>query len=268
MYEKAATAGADEVVFDLEDAVPASEKPRARELVARLINTPQWRRRRVAVRVNPLWSAEHADDVAALATTEHIGLSVVLPKVEGPADVRMILEGFGREFPVQALIESPRGLLNALAIADADGVSALIIGYADLAARLGRRAIPGRPDDWSVHRETVLAAARAAGVDAIDGPFFGLRDAHGLTEATITTRSAGFDGKWAIHPDQVAVINDVFAATAAERAWAHEVLDALHSEGAAAVGGWMVDQAMARQARRLLALGSPNDGEDLKEPNR
>lgn len=256
MHEKAAAADADEVVFDLEDAVPLGEKGRARDTVLALLAKPPWRERRVAVRINGAGTSAHAADVVALAQCNHPALSIVVPKVEGPELLQTTASGFGDSRVIQALIESPLGLLNAPAIARHEGVARLIIGYADLAAELGRRPATRATEDWLVQREALVIAARAAGAAAIDGPFFGLHDERGLGAAAMSARAAGFDGKWAIHPDQVPVINHVFAATEAELAWAREVLDALSEGGAASIDGAMIDAAMARRARWLLALGS------------
>jgi citrate lyase beta subunit/acyl dehydratase len=256
MHEKAAGAAADEVVFDLEDAVPQNEKARARDTVLGLLADPRWRERRVAVRINGPNTSAQTEDIAALAHCDHSLLSIVVPKVGGPEQVQAVIAGLGGSRVIQALIESPGGLLNASAIARHEAVARLIIGYADLAAELGRRPTAGFAEEWLVQREAVLVAARAAGAAVIDGPFFGLRDQRGLAAAAMSARAAGFDGKWAIHPDQVSIINEAFAASESELGWARAVLDALSREGAASIDGAMVDEAMARRARRLLALGS------------
>jgi citrate lyase beta subunit len=265
MHEKAVAAAADEVVFDLEDAVPHGDKGRARDTVLGLLAEPRWRERRVAVRINGPDTSAQTEDIATLAQCDHPSLSIVVPKVESPEQVKAVVAGLGGSPVIQALIESPRGLLNASAIAQHEAVGSLIIGYADLAAELGRRPAAGIAEDWLVQREAVLVAARAAGAAVIDGPFFGLGDVRGLAAAAMTARTAGFDGKWAIHPDQVPIINEAFAPGETELAWAREVLDALSGEGAASIDGAMVDEAMARRARRLLSLaarGVPREGSD------
>jgi citrate lyase beta subunit/acyl dehydratase len=256
MHQKAAAAGADEVVFDLEDAVPLDEKGHARDTVLALLAEPLWRERQVAVRINGAGTSAQQADIAALAQCNHPALSIVLPKVESLEHVQSVVSGLGDSRVIQALIESPLGLLNAPDIALHEAVVRLIIGYADLAAELGRRPARRTAEDWLVQREGLIIAARAAGAAAIDGPFFGLRDERGLGAAAITARAAGFDGKWAIHPDQVPVINHAFAANEAELTWAREVLDVLSREGAASIDGAMVDEAMARRARQLLSLRS------------
>jgi citrate lyase beta subunit/acyl dehydratase len=255
MHDKAAAAAADEVVFDLEDAVPEGDKERARDMVLALLAEPRWRDRQVAVRVNGFGTDAHAGDITALAQCDHPTLSIVVPKAESPEQLGAVSSEIGSSRAIQALIESPLGLANASAIARHQAVVSLIIGYADLAAGLGRRPAPGTAENWLVQQESLVLAARSAGIAVIDGPFFGLRDQRGLAAAAMAARAAGFDGKWAIHPDQIPIINDAFVADEAELVWARQVLDALSGEGAASLGDVMIDEAMARRARRLLALG-------------
>ena len=252
MHRSAVDSPAEEIVFDLEDAVAKDAKDAARNQVVATLSEKEWAGRVVAVRVNAVDTAEFAADLAALAG---LAVSVVLPKTERAVDVAAVQKVLPSA-SVQALIETPAGLLNAAEIAAVEGVEALILGYADLAAGIGRR---GSPDRWLVAQELLLIAAHAAGVDAIDGPFFGLGDAIGLEAAVRSARQAGFEGKWAIHPEQVGPINDGFAAGPDEVAWATSVTAALDEAavtgGAAArVEGAMVDEAMARRARRILTL--------------
>ena len=267
MHEKAAGSQADEVVFDLEDAVAPEAKEDARRQVAATLAQPGWRRRTVAVRINPVGSDEHADDLRALADIGAApGLSIVLPKAErasDPAGLADLLPGV----PVQALIETPAGLLAAPEIARAEGVIGLILGYADLAAALGRRGAERDRGRWVVHQEAVLAAARAAGIQAIDGPWFGLGDLAGLRAAARSAKELGFDGSWAIHPEQIGPLNKAYSASEAELEWARAVEAAVADAGAtgaavARLDGAMVDEAMARQARRLLALPRQAPAED------
>lgn len=259
MHEKAAVSDADEVVFDLEDAVAPEAKEDARRQVAATLARPEWSGRAVAVRINPVGSEEHAADLRAIAELGPMPrLSVVLPKAErasDPAGLAAALPGL----PVQALIETPAGVLAAAEIAQAGGVIALILGYADLAATLGRRGAERDRSHWVVHQEALLAAARAAGIQAIDGPWFGLGDLAGLRAAARGTKELGFDGGWAIHPEQIAPLNEAYSASQDELEWARAVEAAVADAGAtgsavARLDGTMVDEAMARQARRLLAL--------------
>lgn len=255
MHKKALSTEADEVVFDLEDAVAAEGKAAAREQVAETLADAAWAQQTVAVRVNPIDSGHQADDLAMCAELDVPSLTLVVPKVESVAD---LIPAAGVA-PIQALIETPAGLADATHIARSEAVISLILGYADLAAALGRRNFGGDPARWLVAQETLLAAARRADVQAIDGPYFSLRDVRGLAAAARHTQELGFDGKWAIHPAQVHLLNATFGATPEEREWAQRIMHAVNTAGelgagAVAVQGSMVDAAMDRQARRLLTL--------------
>lgn len=252
MHRKAAATTADEVVFDLEDAVPAADKAQAREIVLATLTDAAWRSRRVAVRVNPSDSPHQDGDLETVAALDHPAVSVVVPKAERPADLQRIAGLLPPGVCLQALIETPRGLLDVGAIADTEAVDALILGYADLAAALRRRRSRSAADAWAVQQEQLLTAARAAGIRAVDGPFFAHRDARGLATATRAVAALGFDAKWAIHPDQLPVIAKAFGASSGDRAWAERVLAALRGGGAAELDGQMVDEAMVRQAHALL----------------
>jgi len=255
MHVKALGAGADEVVFDLEDAVAAHGKATARAQVAETLADPAWADRAIAIRINPKGSPEHADDLELCRGLGHSRFTVVVPKVESLDDVADAVT----VAPVQALIESPTGLTAAAQVAAHERVIALVLGYADLAATLGRRGAERDESRWLVAQETLLVAARAGGAEAIDGPSFALRDVGAVGRSARSARELGYDGKWAIHPAQLAPIAAAFAATADELSWARRVTDALAATAgsggaAAAVDGAMVDEAMARRARRLLAL--------------
>jgi citrate lyase beta subunit len=158
MHKKALSAEADEVVFDLEDAVAAEGKAAAREQVAETLADAAWAQQTVAVRVNPIDSGHQADDLAMCAQLDIPSLTLVVPKVESAADL-IPAAGVAR---LQALIETPAGLADATHIARSEAVVSLILGYADLAAALGRRNFGGGPARWLVAQETLLAAASSA----------------------------------------------------------------------------------------------------------
>ena len=117
MHDKAAEVAADEIVFDLEDAVPDADKKRARDAVLALLTEPRWRDRRLAVRVNGFGTSEHAGDIAAIARCDHPTLSIVVPKAESPEQLDAVSLKLGSTRPIQALIESPLGLAKASSIA-------------------------------------------------------------------------------------------------------------------------------------------------------
>jgi citrate lyase subunit beta/citryl-CoA lyase len=260
---KGATLAADEVVLDLEDAVVPAVKDEARGAVADAL-AGEWAAESVAVRVNAIGSPWCHLDLAALAASSRGALTAVLPKVEHPADLAFadrLLDGAeaaaGRATPVRllALIETAAGLAAAAEIARASGrLDGLILGYADLAASLGRTG----EQDWRYAQETVLVAARAAGIQAIDGPYLGTRDDDAFRAGVLHARTLGFDGKWAIHPAQLDALRDAFTPTDNEIADARDVLAALDraaADGAGAVadGDRMLDEALALSARRVLA---------------
>lgn len=228
---------ADEIVIDLEDAVAPADKAQARSLAVDFL-----REHPAAVRVNGVGTPWVDDDLRAVAG---LATSIVLPKVEVAADVEYV------EGPVQALIESARGLTALDDICTARGLVGLIIGYADLGASLHRRS--PTPDQWVPAQERVLWAARAVGIPAIDGPHLGVRVDEAFTTEVRRAAAAGFDGKWVIHPAQLDTINEAFSPTADEVEWAQRVLSALGAAGAVQLGGQMLDEAVAVSARRVLA---------------
>jgi citrate lyase beta subunit/acyl dehydratase len=261
MHEKALGVSADEVVFDLEDSVAFGAKQQAREAIAVTLAHPAWAQRTVAVRINSPSSSELAADlelVDALRTMRR--LTVVVPKVEAPDRLLAIADRIDPGIGLQALIETPAGIEAAGAIArSTPRLCGLILGYADLATALGRRGAERHVERWLYHQEAVLSAARAAGVQAIDGPFLRLGERLALARAARAARELGFDGKWAIHPEQVEALNRAFSATERELRWAGAVSRALAGaadtgDAAVRVEGAMVDEAMRAHAERLLAL--------------
>jgi citrate lyase subunit beta/citryl-CoA lyase len=254
---------ADALVIDLEDAVPPAEKDRARELAGRALAA--WPDAEVALRVNaPGTPWCHSDLIAAIAM-DNLD-SIVIPKVDSAADLAFVdrlLDGAelaaGRTRPLatHALLETPAGLQNAAAIASSSArLEALVIGYADLGAALGRR--DGRLDDWVPAQEIVLAAARSAGICAIDGPHLGVEVDAEFDRALGAARRLGFDGKWSIHPNQLRAVREAFTPGADDVRRAERVLDALaraHQDGRGAVtlDGEMIDAATVRAAERVLA---------------
>jgi citrate lyase beta subunit len=264
--EKGRTLEADEVVIDLEDAVVPAAKDDAREVVADVL-AQAFAAPSVAVRVNAIGSPWCHLDLAAVAGGAREHVTVVLPKVESAGDLAFaerLLAGAeaaaGRTTPVRllALIETAAGLQAVAEIARASArLEGLILGYADLAASLGREP-GGPPEDWRFAQEALLVAARAAGVQAIDGPHLAIRDDEPFRAAVANARALGYDGKWAIHPAQLAALREAFTPTEAEVADARETLAALEraaTEGAGAVaaGDRMLDEALAVTARRVLA---------------
>jgi citrate lyase subunit beta/citryl-CoA lyase len=260
---KAAARGADEVVIDLEDAVAPAAKEAARAAAVEALATLDWGGAAVAVRVNARATPWCEADLAALASARGPLGSVVLPKVEAADDVAFaarLLDG-APSLRVQALIETAAGVARAQEIAAASPrLEALIVGYADLAVSLGRTAA-GAADVvlWDPLREQVLLAARAHGLQAIDGPYLGLAPDEAFAAAARRARDQGYDGKWAIHPAQVAALNELFTPDAAVVEHARAVVEALAAaareggQGAVALDGQMLDEPLRLAALRVLA---------------
>ncbi len=269
MLVKAQDLPADELVIDLEDSVVPEGKEDARASVTAAIRDGSWGRRSVAVRVNSLvteWGRRDVEDVVGGAGEALGGL--VVPKVESPAELEELdalldetEERAGSE-PVglQALIETAAGLVRIAEIARASArLEALIIGFADLAASLGRPTAADYPGDrWHWVRETVLVAARSAGLQAIDGPHLEVGDLDGLAVEAGRASALGLDGKWALHPSQIDPINAAFSPAQAEVDRAGAILGALaagEGRGAVSLDGEMLDEASRKLADQVLARG-------------
>lgn len=264
--EKAPGLGADEVVVDLEDAVAPAAKDEARAAAVDALRHAAWGATTVSVRINAPRSAWCHLDIAALAGVEQLA-AIVVPKVESAADLAFVdrlLDGVeaaaGRERPlrVQALVETAAGLANVVEIAAGSArLDALILGYADLAASLGR--VAAELDSWRSAQDAVLVAARAHGLQAIDGPYLGVAVDDAFTASATRARDLGFDGKWAIHPAQVAALNEIFTPSREEVERARAVVTALaraeedSGQGAVALDGEMLDEAVRVAALRVLA---------------
>jgi citrate lyase subunit beta/citryl-CoA lyase len=264
---RARTARADEVVLDLEDSVAVDLKSQARSsLVATLSDPGDWAPPRLSVRVNDIRSSTGLRDLIAIGSLPTPPASVVVPKVESPADLEHVDRlidalqdelGSSGTIEVQALIETSVGLTHVGEIAaGSPRLVSLILGYVDLSAALGRATYSVRTDAamWLPAQEAVLWAARSNGLAALDGPYAGIADDDGLRDSAQWARDLGFDGKWVIHPGQIETINRIFAPTAGEVASAEATIAAMSGgHGAVAVDGRMVDAAVVAGARRLLA---------------
>ena len=270
MLAKAPQRGADEVIIDLEDAVAVAAKDEARDTVVEALRESQYEGVRTAVRVNaPRTPWCHAD-VIAMAAAPVRPASIIVPKVESAGDLAFVdrlLDGVeaaadvGEPLRVQALIETAAGVARLDEIAGASRrLDSLILGYADLSASLGRAAgARAELDSWRAIQDAVLVAARTHDVLAIDGPYLGIKVDEGFTAAAERARDMGFDGKWAIHPAQVAALNELFTPSEDDVAQAQAVVAALEEAersggaGAVALDGQMLDEAVRVAALRVLA---------------
>jgi citrate lyase subunit beta/citryl-CoA lyase len=282
MCEVAAKAGADLVFLDLEDACAPAAKEAARTTAIAALTELDWGNTIRAVRINGLDTQWCHGDIVEVVTGARDALDVIIiPKTLTARDVWWVdvlltqLEAqleLTRPIALEALIEEADGLLNAQDIArSSHRLEAIIFGAGDLSASLRSRVdgnfqpvgdYPG--DYWHAVRVQVLAAARAAGIAAIDAPYPGYRDADGYRSAATHASLLGFDGKWAIHPDQVPIANDVFTPTAQELEEARAIMaDYRRAEadgiGAVGRGGKLVDAALMRHATNVLRRAAPTD---------
>ncbi|MDG5778496.1 CoA ester lyase [Haloarculaceae archaeon H-GB1-1] len=257
MLRKATTTDADVVVFDLEDAVAPARKSEAREAVASVLGEVADADCEVCVRVNS--GAEAAGDLDVVLDGDALPDSVMLPKVADAGSVEALADTLAEhdaERPVLALVETARGVLNAAEIAAAEATDALVFGAEDLAADLGATRTTEGTEVLHA-REHVRLAASAADVDAIDTLFTDFEDSEGLAEDAAFSRTLGFEGKLAIHPSQVPVINEAFTPDPERVEWAERVVAARDEaarddRGVFQVDGEMIDAPLLAQADRIL----------------
>ena len=260
---KALESEADAIIFDLEDSVAPACKPLAREMLgllpARLDGEPQrW------VRINPIGTEAHNDDLAALDDFDIDG--IVLPKAECGDDVDDLCAAIApRSLPVHAIVtETAASLFGLLSYRSAvSSLTAMSWGAEDLSAALGASSKyePGGElaFTYKLARSLCLAGAVAAEVQPVDGVFADFRDEAGLIAEARAAASEGFTGKLAIHPAQIGPINAAFTPSATEIAHAEEIVAAFEAQpdtGVLSVGGKMVDRPHLVQAKRILERAS------------
>jgi (3S)-malyl-CoA thioesterase len=243
--EKARGLDADMIILDLEDAVKPDAKDAARAAAVAAADEG-FGHRLCAIRVNAIDAAEHDADIRAVAGSACD--FVVVPKVESAEDAAAVAEGCGK--PVLAMIETALGVLGAADIAAVPGIGGLIAGVNDLRVSLGIPAGGGR-EGLSLSLQTIVLAARASEVWALDGVFNALDDAEGLAAECRHGRALGFDGKSLIHPNQVAVAAAAFGPSETELADALALIEAA-SGGAERFRDRMIETMHVDQARALL----------------
>ena len=279
MLAKAPSLPADEVFMDLEDSVAPGAKEEARGSVVQALTEVDWTGKTVVVRINGVYTKWCYRDVIEIA--ENAGEIVdclMVPKVEYASDVTFVAEllrqieettGLERRIGLELQIETATGLTNIDQIAGAsDRAETLIFGPADMSASLGLPTVtaglpmPGYPGDhWHHVLMRILVAARTAGLQAIDGPYLVIRDLDGFREMATRSRALGYDGKWALHPGQIDVLNEVFAPTQEEFDKAEAMLEAyrhatdVELRGAVMFGTEMIDEASRKMAEQLAMRG-------------
>ena len=241
--EKARGLSCDMVILDLEDAVPEGEKDNARAAAVAAADG-NWGGRPLAVRLNGVgpW---HEADVAVLSAAGGIDL-VVVPKVE-TAEYAEALAGRLAK-PLLAMIETPAGVYAAREIAGVSGVAGLLAGSNDLSAALH---LPGGRAGLTLSLQSIVLAARAAGIAVLDGVFNALDDAQGFEEDCRAGRLIGFGGKSLIHPNQIDIANRIFGPSEEEVQEAHALIAAF-TGGAEGFRGRMIEAMHVKAARRVL----------------
>ena len=278
MHVKASQRDVDVIMLDLEDSVPVEAKVSARARVIQSINALEWQSTTVTVRINGLDTPFGYRDLLEVAEAAGPRIeAVVLPKVDHPGDIHFVCrmldgievaKGFSRRINIEAIIESAEGLEQVSQIANAsDRLITLVFGIVDYSASIGARLVSisghGEKEEeiypghrWNFEMSRIVMAAKAHGLLAIDAPYGNFKDPEGLQRSAALACALGYDGKWAIHPDQIEIINQVFSPSKEDVDRAIKVL-AAHKEaqekglGAVALEGRMVDHATVRLARQL-----------------
>jgi citrate lyase subunit beta / citryl-CoA lyase len=298
MIEKAKTLPADEVFLDLEDAVAPDAKAQARTQVATALADSGWAGQLRGVRVND-WTTPwtYADTIEVVSTAGASIDVIVLPKVTDASHVAALdlllcqletthdlpVGGIG----IEAQIENARGLTNIDAIAAHPRVQALVLGPADMAASLNMRTLEvgEQPEGYDVgdaHHHVlmrILVAARAHGVLAIDGPYLKVRDVDSFRRVAGRSAALGYDGKWVLHPDQIAAGNELFSPRQTDYDHAELILEAYEwhtsraggSRGAVMLGDEMIDEASRKMALVIAgkgrAAGMTREAEPFQPPS-
>ena len=277
MFEKAANSDADYVFLDLEDAVAPADKVQARKNIIEALNDIDWRGlgKTISVRINGIDTHYMYRDIIDIV--EQVGKNldtILIPKVGVPGDVYMVdamvtqieeAMGIKERIGIEALIETTLGMANVEAIATSSKrLEAMHFGVADYAASCRARTVnigglnPDYPgDQWHAALSRMLVACRAYGLRPIDGPFGDFNDPDGYLLGAKRAAALGYEGKWAIHPSQIALANGVFSPAAAEVDRAKRILVAFEEaaaagKGAAQLDGRMIDAASARMAENIV----------------
>jgi citrate lyase subunit beta/citryl-CoA lyase/(S)-citramalyl-CoA lyase len=253
-YPNSHRSGADIAMVDLEDSVPPQRKEDARRLAARFFTDPDVPARR-AVRINTVGEPDGLRDLLALRQYPVKPDLVLIPKAESARDVEIVEQALAPTCPGTdffAIVETPRGLANAAAIAAASPrLRALVFGSADYAFAVGARLT------WEAlayARGAVVNGARAAGIEVVDSPYFDVVDEEGLRQEATAARDLGFSGKVAVHPRQIPVINEAFSPGPGLLDHARKVVAAGRDSGneAATVDGVMVGTPFFQASQQLI----------------
>ena len=279
MFEKALKSSADFVFLDLEDAVAPDDKVPARKNVIEAINDLDWKgnAKTISVRINSIDTHYMYRDVVEVVEQAGERLdTILLPKAGTSSDIYMLSamlnqietsKSFKNRIGIEVLIETTLGMANVLDIAKNgrdERLEAMHFGVADYAASCRARTTvigglnPDYPgDQWHAGLSQMLVACRAYGLRAIDGPFGDFNDPESYIEAAKRGAALGFEGKWAIHPSQIELANEVYTPPESEVTHANQILIALddaakEGRGAAQLNGRMIDAASAKMAENIV----------------
>jgi citrate lyase subunit beta / citryl-CoA lyase len=269
----------DEVMLDLEDSVAPDAKGAARELAVAALKAGGWAGKLVAVRINDVTTPWAYQDVIAVTEGAPGAVdSLILPKVSDPAAVvwldvllGQIERAAGLEagrIGIEAQIEDAAGLAAVEAIAASPRLVSLVFGPADFMASIGMRSLTvgGQPEGYAFDAHhyplmRMLVAAKARGLQAIDGPYAKIGDTDGLRAAATSAAALGYDGKWVLHPAQVDIVNAAFTPAPEDYARAKRILDAYERatttdrRGAVMLDGEMIDEASRKLALAIVVKG-------------
>lgn len=264
--EKAKTLDVDCLLLDLEDAVAPDAKALARDQIVSAVSEGGYAEREVVIRINGLDSPWGEDDLAAAVKANPD--AILVPKVNAPADLQLIAHklavlGASNDLKLWAMMETPEAMLNAGAIGACGKdpevrLSCFVMGTNDLAKETRARLVPGRAAmmPWLM---TCVAAARAGGIDILDGVFNAFQDEDGFAAECAQGVEMGMDGKTLIHPKQIAPCHAAFSPTEEEIAWARKINELFNlpenaDKGAIQVDGKMVERLHAEMGRRAIAI--------------
>ena len=277
MFEKALKSEADYVFLDVEDAVAPDDKERARQNIIETLNDLDWKayNKTISVRINGIDTHYmYRDVVDIVEQAGHKLDTILIPKVGVPADVYLVdaivtqiemYKGITHRIGLEALIETALGMANVEAIATSSKrLEAMHFGVADFAASCRARTViigglnPDYPgDQWHAALSRMVVACRAYGLRAIDGPFGDFNDPEAYRAAAQRAAVLGYEGKWAIHPSQITLANEVMSPPEKEVTRAKRILEVLAEatkagKGAAQLDGRMIDAASARMAENIV----------------
>ena len=281
MFEKAITSNADVIFLDLEDAVSPQDKIPSRQNIIKAIKEMNWKEKgkTISIRINSLDTHYMYRDVIEIV--EEVGEkidTILIPKAGSASDVYMVdclltqiedNKKFKNKIGIECLIETALGMSNIKEIAkSSERLEALHFGVADYAASLKARTViigglnPDYPgDQWHHGLSQLVMTCRAYGLRAIDGPFGDFNDKEAYIASAKRAAAIGFDGKWAIHPSQIDLANEVFSPPEKEVSKAIRILEELEKaakegKGAAQLDGRMIDAASARMAENIVNINN------------